>query len=354
MAMRGRTVAGAAVLVCAAVAFGSWSLFRSTPSVPATGSAPAAAEREATGAEEAPVETGGEVAAADSPFSTVVPAAGGPADVATAPATVVDEVAAPGSDTGFGGAPVDLASLGREPLSDDDFERLAARLARDPALLQALVDEARSETDPVRLERLLRLLGDVDDPAVAALAAELVYSGDATSRELGLDLLKRVRPGDADAQAVVSGLLSTETEGRVLVPALTALARPGNTPPSGRAALAGQVALLTEHADPAVRRTSVDILSRWSDDGTWTPQLVSALSDTDAGVRRAAAFAFVGYPDESEPVRRGLFDVADDASADEGTRRGALLALTRMALGDDERARADTIERRLDTRPATP
>ncbi len=289
------------------------------------------------------------VPSTDSPFATA--AVESPAGERAVPASDTAPLPLPtsGTDDPF----VDLASLGRGALSDAEFEALAERLARDPALFAALIDEARSETDPVRLGRLLHLLGDVDDPAVAALATELVYSGDDELRAAGLELLKRVRPGDDGARSVVSSLLSTETEGEVLVPALTALARPGSTPAPDKAALAGQVALLTAHPDPRVRRTSIDILARWSDDATYTPELVSALSDDDPGVRRTAAFAFVGFPDQSAPVRDELFGVAGDASADEGTRRGALLALKRMSLPDDERARVATIERGLDTRPAT-
>ena len=347
MTGRGRPVAGVALAASAAVALGAWTLLRPAPE-DADGdieAEPAVAPDGRAGAttsspfgvvedgSEPPATAGGEKAAEGAGSDAIAP----PPDVARA----VDD------------DPVDLLALGREPIGDDEFERLAARLARDPALLQGLVDEIRSETDPERLERLLFLLGEVDDPAVAALAAELVYSGDPALSALGLDLLKRVRPGDPDAQAVVSGLLATETEARLLVPTLTALARPGATPAAERAALAGQVALLTDHPDPAVRRSSLDILSRWSDDATHTSRLVAGLGDEDPSVRRAAAFAFVGFPDQGEEVRRELFAVADDRGNDEGTRRGALLALKRMELGEGERDRVASIQRRLDTRPAT-
>ena len=353
MTDRGRRLAGVALAAVAAVALGAWALLRSGPEGPADDS-------DAASAGGVPAAFEGASAAApnrDSPFGVVEDGAGtfGTTGVERGPDAVdgtgpahrdVARVDAPS------GAPVDLAALGRGPIADAEFERLATKLAEDPALLQAFVDEIRSETDPERLRRLLHLLGDIDDPAVLALATELVYSGDPAVAELGLDLLKRVRPGDPDAQAVVSGLLATETEARLLVPTLTALARPGATPAGERAALAGQVALLTDHADPAVRRSSLNILSRWSDDATHTPRLVAGLADEDPSVRRAAAFAFVGFPDQSDEVRRELFAVADDSGNDEGTRRGALLALQRMELGETERTRVASIERALDTRPA--
>lgn len=246
---------------------------------------------------------------------------------------------------------VDARAIAQATLTDDEFEALVARLQIDPALLAALIDEARAETNPERLQRLLRLLGSVDDPAVVALAAEFVYSGDANLQSLGLDLMKRVRPGDPDVLASVSGLLSSEINGEVLVPALTALARPENTDADTRASLAGQVALLVDHVDPAVRRTSLTILSRWSTDATYTPQLLNALDDVDQSVRRAAAFAFIGREDTSLSVRQRLMQVAADTSNGKSPRRGALLALQGMPLTDAEKEQLSAIERGLNTRP---
>ncbi len=247
--------------------------------------------------------------------------------------------------------PLDVAGVGQQPLTDEAFDALVERLRADPDLLAALIDQARSEGDMQRLERLLRVLGDVDDPAVVALATELVYSGDPALQGLGLDLMKRVRPGDPDVLASVSGLLSNEVEGQVLVPALTALAIPGGTDDGTRATLASQVAVLTGHSDPEVRRTSLTILSRWSNDATYTPQLLTGLDDTDAGVRRAAAFALVGHGDTSVEVQQRLLRVADTASSGEPARRGAILALKRMPLDDATRGRVLVIERGLDSRP---
>lgn len=343
MTGRGRWIAGAALAACAALSLGTWRFLPGEESDVA---------REAPDGDALAELAPGDGAIEPSPFDAVDEPSEPPAP--TPDGAVAPDARAPAeAPRAVEPEPVDVASLGRTPIGDDDFERLAERLSDDPALLQALIDEVRSETDPERLDRLLRLLGDVDDPAVAALASELVYSGDPALSPLGLDLLKRVRPGDPDVHAVVSGLLSTETEARVLVPTLTALARPGNTARAERASLANQVALLTDHPDPAVRRTSVNILSRWSDDATHTPRLVAGLTDEDPTVRRAAAFAFVGHPDQSDGVRRELFSVAEDADNDEGTRRGALLALRRMDLGDEERARVVDIGHRLDVRPAT-
>ena len=336
---RGRWLPFAALAAAVAVALGAWRFLDRDGAVVDVAAGDVVAERD---------DLVGPDASAPSPFSTADPSGD---DVDAVPDEPLVTEGAALVPIEVDDSPVDLAGLGREPIGDDEFERLAARLRDDPALLAALIDEVRSETDPVRLERLLRLLGDVENPAVTALATELVYSGDDASRILGLDLMKRIGGEDAGVVSAVSGLLSTEVDGDVLVPALTALARPGRVGGAEADALAGQVALLTGHEDPAVRRTSIDILSRWSDDATYTPQLLAGLDDPDPTVRRTAAFAFVGHADDSDEVRRALFAVAEDDASEEAPRRGAILALRGMPVDDDERARVDAIERRLDTRP---
>jgi len=93
-----------------------------------------------------------------------------------------------------------------------------------------------------------------------------------------------------------------------------------------RATLVSQVAILTDHTDPSVRRTSLTILSRWTDDATYTPQLLAGLDDVDQSVRSSAAFALV-----------------DSRQSGEDARRGAILALKRMPLEPDERERAQQL-----------
>ena len=285
----------------------------------------------------------------DSPFATTDPSAtAGRTSPEPAPAAA-DTVGRAGDgerERALDRRAVDLQTLGREPISDEEFEALVERLSRDPALLQALIDEFRSESDPRRLERLSQLLGDVDDPSVVLLATELVYSGDESSRLLGLDLLKRVRPNDPDVRDVVSGLLSSESEGRILVGALTAMARPGAADADTRAGLAEQVSLLTRHADASVRRTSIDILSRWSDSPAHTPVLVEALGDGDQAVRRTAAYALVDREGADRSAVDELFAVIGDEAEEERTRRAAILALKSLTLEPSER------ERVLETRAA--
>ena len=300
----------------------------------------------------------GPSANADSPFSVASGKgsdAGAVVPDATSGSTPIEPSDASASASSSGVAPlagyVDVATLGREDLGDDAFEALVARLRSDPDLLSALVDEFRAETDPARLRRLTRLLGDVPDPSVTALAAELVYSGDEVSRAIGLDLLGRVQPGSREARDIVSGLLSTETDERVLVPTLQALSRAGAVDRTERAALSGQVALLTSHEQPNVRRLGVDILARWSDGQAHVPVFRDALSDRDAGVRETAAYSLVGRGDPDGTITRELFAVVENDAEEERVRRGAMLALKQLPLDGPGRERVAALQKQLDRRP---
>lgn len=295
---------------------------------------------------------------ADSPFAAVDPGA----ERAVPAGTVPDGgagVSIPGPIASDGAAiaevapvvgTVDIQALGRDPMSDAEFDALLARLDADPDLLDALIQELRGESDAARIERLSLLLGDLDHPDVTALAVELAYSSDPALRAAGLDLLQRTGDGSlAERDAVVSGLLSTETDPEILMSALGAIARPGNVDASTRASMVTQVTLLTGHEEASVRRGSIEIVSRWTRDGSDTPVLLGGLTDEDASVRRGAAYAFVGHEAIDDQVRRELLRVAEDGAEALETRSAALLALRRSGAGDEAfRAELDRLQRRLD------
>ncbi len=203
---------------------------------------------------------------------------------------------------------LDVSQIGQAPLSDADYESLVARLKSDPALLQQLIDEFRQEQDPDRLALLARLIGEAGGPAVTQIASELIFSGDEASRELGLQLLRQVQPGNSQARDMASSLLATEVEPQVLSSTLSALASPGTVDEASRAMLSDQVALLASHDDAGVRGISLDILSRWSTDGRDTPVLINALLDPEPRVREAAAYALVGHEDDNVVVVQSLFN----------------------------------------------
>lgn len=243
---------------------------------------------------------------------------------------------------------VDVTAL-QPPLSEEELGLLVQHLKDNPALLQQLMDEFRQETNPERKQWLAGVLGEVGDEQVTLLASELIFSGDAASRSLGMSLLQDIQPGNAQARDIVSSMLATEIEPDVLVDALTALARPGDVDAQSRANLSDQVAWLTTHQDDTVRGISLDILSRWSDDARYTDVLLAGMDDASERVRTAAAYALVSHEDQSAAVVDRLF--ATVASADEttGVKRAAIRALNSMALTSAQQAELEVLEGRLNT-----
>lgn len=243
---------------------------------------------------------------------------------------------------------VDVTAM-RPPLSEEELSQLVRRLEDNPAFLQQLMDEFRQEIDSERKRWLASVLGEVVDEQVTLLASELIFSGDAASRSLGMSLLQDIQPGNAEARDIVSSMLATEIEPLVLVDALTALAKPGDADEQSRTNLSDQVAWLTTHHDDTVRGISLDILSRWSNDARYTDVLLAGMDDTSEHVRTAAAYALVSHEDQSLVVVDRLF--ATLAVAEETTRvkRATILALKSMPLTPTQQAELQAIEKQLNT-----
>lgn len=242
-----------------------------------------------------------------------------------------------------------ISALGRTAMADEAFEQWVVQLRNDPDLQQQLIDEFRQETDPVRRERLSRLLGDVGGAEVTLAASELIYSGDAVSRRLGLALLQQVQPNNEQAREIASGLLASETEPDVLVDALTSLAAPGSVSDAARQSLASQVAVFAQHSDVSVRSISLTVLSKWTTDATFTPILLDGLRDEEAVVRERAVYALVGHEDSSPEVIDELLRVASNSSEEERARRGAIMALRGLSISETLRERLAEMELALDT-----
>lgn len=234
-------------------------------------------------------------------------------------------------------------------LSEAQLKDLVARLRADPALFQQLIDEFRQESDPQRKLRLAMVLGEVGGEQATLLASELIFSGDSDERTLGMDLLQDIQPGNAQARDIVSGMLATEVEPDVLIDAMTALSRPGDVDNDSRAFLSDQLAWLTTHQDDGVRSISLDILSRWSDDGRYTDTLLAGLDDDSEYVRGSAAYALAGHEDDSSAVIDRLFSTIRRAGESPSVIRAAILALRSMPLTSAQLAELDAIELRLNT-----
>lgn len=277
-------------------------------------------------------------------------------DAPTAPLTArtsdADASSAPvSSDASAADVPIDR--LGRDSMSDEFQAELGAALRGDPAKLLALIDSLRADGDAERIRRLSIVLGELGAPAVDALVEELAYSSDPALVVAALDLMKRSGVDGARARAVVSTLLGNSSAPEVLVPALSAIARPGGASDAERQDMAGQIVLLTNHDSASVRRASVDLLSRWTSDGSDTPVLVSALRDEDASVRRSAAYSLVGHEHNTEDVLAGLLRTIEDPAEDKRVRLAAILAVQRNPGTDEtQRQRVEEVLLLLNRRPA--
>ncbi|MFK7994917.1 MAG: HEAT repeat domain-containing protein [Granulosicoccus sp.] len=254
--------------------------------------------------------------------------------------------------------PVTTASLSRSELpawdsalSESQLSELVAALNADPALLQQLIDEFRQETDPARKKKLAMVLGETGGEQATLVASELIFSGDSEARTLGMDLLQDIQPGNAQARDIASNMLATEIEPAVLIDAMTALSRPGDVDSDSRAYLSDQLAWLTTHEDDGVRSISLDILSRWSEDGRYTDTLVAGLNDESEYVRKAAAYSLVGHENSSAAVVDSLFTIVRKASERRNVKRAAILALKSMPLSALQRSELDALELKLNTVP---
>lgn len=232
-------------------------------------------------------------------------------------------------------------------LNDEQLRSLANDLQANEASLQQFIDDFRQETDPALKKLRANVLGDVGGEQATLVASELIFSGDSASRTLGMGLLQQIQPGNAAARDIVSGMLATEVDPPVLVEALNALASPGQVDTQSRAYLSDQVAWLTTHQDDRVRSISLDILSRWSNDGQHTDALLAGLDDASEYVRAAAAYALVSHEEKTPVVIERLLRTLNNEQEPKAVKNAAILALRAMPLSTAQAAEIDQLERQL-------
>lgn len=229
--------------------------------------------------------------------------------------------------------------VGVDEISEEDFHALVDRLKNDPYLMDELLNELRVESDPLRLRRLSALLGETGSADVLPVIEELVYSSALDTRKAALEVLSRVAPKNAQAYDIVNNILGSEADPEVLVSTMDVLARPVTASSEVKAISISQILPLAEHESVSVRRHSISILPRLTNDETLGPVLYNALLDTDASVRKAATFAFGSYPFQPPEAVERLLELAEDANEDKGVRRGAIYALETMAPNEEVVAR---------------
>jgi hypothetical protein len=244
--------------------------------------------------------------------------------------------------------PLNAYDIAQGPIDDESLTALIQRLRDDKQLLNDIIVEYRSETDPKRLSRLNTILGYVATPETLVLAQEMIYTDNQNSRTAGLDLLKRITHRNPAAFDIAADLISTETQPDILVAAMNIAARPKNASDSQRAMLESQVSQMVYHDSESVRRNSIAILSKISNDVSLDPIYIDALNDSDSKVREAAAFAYGEFPLENPQAIEILLRIAEDPAERKGLRRAAVYALKNKGLDDADRERAENAL--LDTR----
>lgn len=237
-------------------------------------------------------------------------------------------------------AGVSIYEVGRQNwASDEQFEAMEAELRANPALLDALLEEMRYETDPERLKRLTHLIGKLDPARVTETAREMIYSGNPEAQLAALDLLRQTQGNNSEARDVLVGVLTVEQDPRVLNVALNALATPGASSLAQRAGILDNVSNLVTHSDAIVRARSFSLMAAWTDTEDMTPVILQGLSDDDPRVRGKVAHSMLGYRYPDDSVREELIRVAENTSEERSTRQAALHALGRMSLNDEQRRR---------------
>jgi HEAT repeat protein len=254
-------------------------------------------------------------------------------------------------DEPFGGFRTDAAAVATLLESaadpDPDVRRVAIVIAADlgsrevlPAILEGAADD-----DPEVRAVALRSLAHHPDPSGSTPAAEALSHADARVRAWAVEALvacsansglveAQLRPRLTDSDARVraraaGGLVRAfqHPDGREELVAM--LSSPDSAARAAAVETLGDLGEKTEEfeeavsdADPEVRRAAVRALARFA--GNHRPRLlISALGDSDTGVRDAAVAAITG-------LGTGVVDLLEDALTDPRLEPYALRALHRI------------------------
>lgn len=241
-------------------------------------------------------------------------------------------------------AGIPLGELGIDRwTSTAEFDEIIAQIDANPELLGAVLEQFRQTTDAGQLTRLTQLLGRFDSARVADVASEIAVSGDTPNRLAALDLLRQVHASNPEAREVILDIIDTDIDTQVLSSALNAIASPTVVSTDHRQRILSGAADLSSHQDAIVRARSFSVLADWTDTDQLTPRILEGLNDPDPRVRQSVTYSLVDYNYTDGAVKRELIRVADNSAESVRTRRGALQALSRISLTDDERAQLRAI-----------
>jgi HEAT repeat protein len=207
-----------------------------------------------------------------------------------------------------------LAREGLTDLQEEGLPDLRAGLLEHLAALGGeraaarLVAVLESHTEPPSLKvTVIRLLAKTDRPEAVRLVTDAMSSMETEVRVAATQALAAVRtePGTPERTAVLDRLLFALRDGELVVrdAAVESLRKYPD-------AVGQLVQILLEDRNPAARESAArTFASELSPDATATEALTRALSDEDAGVRRAAAEALAAQgrmPSDSEGKMRYL------------------------------------------------
>ena len=221
--------------------------------------------------------------------------------------------------------------------STAEFDEIVAQIDANPELLGAVLEQFRQITDAGQLTRLTQLLGRFDDSLVADVAGEIATSGVTANRLAALNLLRQVHASNPEAREVILDIIDSDIDTQVLSTALNAIASPTVVSTDHRQRILSGAADLSSHQDAVVRARSFSVLADWTDTDQLTPRILEGLNDPDPRVRQSVTYSLLDYDYTDGNVKRELIRVAENSSETVITRRGALQALSRISLTDEER-----------------
>lgn len=235
--------------------------------------------------------------------------------------------------------------VGKGPLNDELYYRIAEKLKTDPQFLAALLSEFQGETDTKRLKKLAALLSESKDESVRSVAIEMLASGIQTSETAALSLLGKIQHRDPEAQQAILQVIRSRSDSPTLVSALNALGVANRAlAPELKADIVNHISPLTQHHEPTVRRHSFNLLFRWAADTEHLlPQLRLGLRDPDPRVRRSTALGFAASPQNDEETKQELFRLLFDQNETARNRKAAASALKKWPLLSHELAQVKLI-----------
>lgn len=207
----------------------------------------------------------------------------------------------------------------------------------DPAALRKLMQRFDAERDPQARAMLQSVLASLASPEVVAMSTRLAASSDPARRQEAFELLAQLSPDSPEVRNMVLRTLASEQSPAVLSRAVAALT-PTVVAAQEAQNVVTQLDSLTRHADPAVRSQSILQLAQWDKSGGLESRLGQALSDQAPQVRQAAVAGIAETGIRSETMKNALLNLVRNPQESREVKDGALHALERFSLNQDEYA----------------